>query len=258
MKRLRLFNCLFDTRSPFERLVPRPISFFQKRNNFRGTRLAKASQINYLCANQRSYDGKDFLVGALVRQLIGFLHLKFGGLCTSGRFALHSRMERFYTGPSFRKNLSVKSLMSSRTSVGRSGMTIASQKGLTLVEIIVVIVILVSLFAFLSGTLTKQGQGAVARINELKMSKLKAYIDQYSLNYGTLPPTIRALTNCEGAPQGRPCTPFAQDEDVVDSFGTPYTYSVDQGSRRYTIKSLGGDKRDGGSGTDADVILQGP
>jgi hypothetical protein len=39
--------------------------FFQKkRNNFRGTGLAKASQINNLCANQRSSNGKDFLVGA--------------------------------------------------------------------------------------------------------------------------------------------------------------------------------------------------
>jgi hypothetical protein len=47
-------------------LVPRPVSFFQKRKSFRGTRLAEASQINNLCANQRSSDGKDFLVGALV------------------------------------------------------------------------------------------------------------------------------------------------------------------------------------------------
>jgi hypothetical protein len=46
--------------------VPRPVSFFHKRNIFRGTRLAKASQINNLCANQRSSNGKDFLVGALV------------------------------------------------------------------------------------------------------------------------------------------------------------------------------------------------
>jgi hypothetical protein len=47
--------------------VPRPVSFFQERNNFRGTRLAKASQINNLCANQRSSNEKGLLVGALER-----------------------------------------------------------------------------------------------------------------------------------------------------------------------------------------------
>jgi hypothetical protein len=53
-------------------LVPRPVSFFQKRNNFRGTRLAKASQINSLCSNQPSSNGKDFLVGALVARRTSF------------------------------------------------------------------------------------------------------------------------------------------------------------------------------------------
>jgi hypothetical protein len=47
-------------------LVPRPASFFQKRTNFRDTPIAKASQIINLCANQRSSNGKAFLVGALV------------------------------------------------------------------------------------------------------------------------------------------------------------------------------------------------
>jgi uncharacterized protein (TIGR03503 family) len=58
-----------------ESLVLQPVSFFQKINNFRGTRLAKASQINNLCANQRASNGKDFLVGALLCLLNAFISL---------------------------------------------------------------------------------------------------------------------------------------------------------------------------------------
>jgi uncharacterized membrane protein len=38
----------------------------KKERIFEALGLAEASQINNLCANQRSSDGKDFLVGALV------------------------------------------------------------------------------------------------------------------------------------------------------------------------------------------------
>jgi hypothetical protein len=40
--------------------------FSIKETIFEALGLAKASQINNLCANQRSSNGKDFLVGALV------------------------------------------------------------------------------------------------------------------------------------------------------------------------------------------------
>lgn len=132
------------------------------------------------------------------------------------------------------------------------------EAGLTLVEVVVVIIILVTLFAFLGGGLFSGGQKALARLNELKMSKLKSYIDQYMLNYGAPPPSLDTLVSCQGAPQGRPCTPFAQAEDTQDAWATPFTYQADQSGRRYTIKSLGADKKDGGTGVDADVTLQGP
>lgn len=139
-----------------------------------------------------------------------------------------------------------------------AGRVTRGDAGLTLVEIVVVIIILVTLFAFLGGGLFSGGTKALARLNELKMSKLKAYIDQYMLNYGTPPPALDTLVSCQGAPQGRPCTPFAQAEDIQDAWATPFVYQADQGGRRYTIKSLGADKKDGGAGADADVILQGP
>jgi Lipopolysaccharide-assembly len=55
------------------RLVPRPVNFFQKRNNHRGSRLAKASQINNLCANHRYSHRKSLSSGALVALLCGWL-----------------------------------------------------------------------------------------------------------------------------------------------------------------------------------------
>jgi general secretion pathway protein G len=132
----------------------------------------------------------------------------------------------------------------------------AAQKGLTLVEIIVVLVILSILIAFLTGGLFKQGERAKAQINALKMEKTKAAIGQYQLMYNQLPPDLRSLVSCPDS--SRACVPITDEDTITDGWGTPYVYSLDNGGRSFTLKSLGADKRDGGSGAEGDMTITGP
>lgn len=132
-----------------------------------------------------------------------------------------------------------------------------SQRGLTLVEIIVVLVILSILIAFLTGGLFSQGERAKAQINGLKMQKAKAAIGQYQLMYNQLPPDLKSLTSCPPSSAGA-CVPISDEDAMTDAWGTPFVYGADNGSRSYTLKSLGADRKDGGSGADGDMVITGP
>jgi general secretion pathway protein G len=132
-----------------------------------------------------------------------------------------------------------------------------SQAGLTLVEIIVVLVILSILIAFLTGGLFSQGERAKAQINSLKMQKAKAAIGQYQLMYNQLPPDLKSLVSCP-ANTGGGCVPITDEDTVTDAWGTPFQYSSDNGGRSFTLKSLGADRKDGGSGAEGDFSITGP
>lgn len=130
-----------------------------------------------------------------------------------------------------------------------------SQRGLTLIEIIVVLVILTILIAFLTGGLFNQGEKAKAQINGLRMKKLQNAINQYQLMYNQMPSSLSSLVSCDDV-TGPTCIPVTEEETLKDAWNTPFVYSSD--GRTYTIKSLGADKRDGGTGADSDVTLTGP
>ncbi len=131
------------------------------------------------------------------------------------------------------------------------------QRGLTLVEIVIVLVILSALIAFLTKGLFATGATQKARINVMKMEKLKSAINQYQLMNNGLPPSLDALVNCSGN-SGQACFPVAQADDLNDLFGGQYRYSADGSGSSFSIKTLGADQRDGGSGADADVVVTGP
>lgn len=133
---------------------------------------------------------------------------------------------------------------------------LASEAGLTLIEIIIVLVILGVLLSFLASRIFGQGENAKARINAIKMNSLKGYIDQYQLMYNALPGDLRALVGCNEQ-TGQACIPIAGEDDLKDVWGTPFIYSSD-GQRSYTLKSLGSDRRDGGSGVEGDPVIKGP
>lgn len=130
-----------------------------------------------------------------------------------------------------------------------------SQRGLTLVEIVIVLTILTILFAYLTSGLFATGNNQKARINAMKLDKLKSAVNQFQLMNNGLPPSLDALVNCAGN-NGQPCFPVAQADDLNDLFGGQFRYT--NSGNTFTIKSLGADKKDGGSGADQDVSITGP
>lgn len=134
----------------------------------------------------------------------------------------------------------------------------SAQAGLTLVEIIVVLVILSLLMGFLANNLFSAGDKAKAGINELQMKRLQQHINQYQLRYNSLPGSIRDLISCNDQ-TGPNCLPVADSEaDLRDPWGTEYQYTLENGGRSYSITSLGANRIQGGSGADSDFSVKGP
>jgi general secretion pathway protein G len=126
---------------------------------------------------------------------------------------------------------------------------------MTLVEIIVVLIILVLIGSFLVSGLFGQAEKAKQKLSQLKLAKAKGFIQEYQLQYNQFPQDLAGLTGC-GSGSGSACIPVATEEDLKDAWNTPFIYSTD--GRSYTIKSLGADKREGGSGADGDISETGP
>lgn len=129
-----------------------------------------------------------------------------------------------------------------------------NQKGLTLIEIIIVLVILSMLFTFLTGGLFSSGEKAKAKMNALRMNALKSKVTEYQLEYNSLPSSINDLTGC---PSSNPsCIPMADKNEVLDAWDTPFVFTSSGNS--YTIKTLGADKKPGGTGVNSDLEITGP
>jgi general secretion pathway protein G len=117
----------------------------------------------------------------------------------------------------------------------------ASQRGLTLIEIIVVLMMVGIIGAFIGGKVFKAGDKAKAELTRAKINSLKEPIYIFQMRNSTLPQSLAQ----------------AEADDTKDAWGRDIQFRVMDG-RGYELRSLGGDGKDGGTGADADIVVTGP
>ena len=116
------------------------------------------------------------------------------------------------------------------------------ERGLTLIEIIIVLVILSVVMGFLFKSIFSTGQQAKAGLSKTMLTSLKGPIFIFQMKNNSLPADLKA----------------AETTDNNDAWGNPIQYRVLDSGRSYELKSLGADGRDGGAGADADILVSGP
>jgi len=134
---------------------------------------------------------------------------------------------------------------------------IRSESGLTLVEIIVVLIILGLVMTFVGGKIFTAGEGAKVKLTSLKMKEVSSNIHTYQLQNNQLPPTLTAITTC-GPDSSEGCITLATADTLKDAWGNAFQYNLENDGRSFRLKSFGADGREGGSGTDGDIVQTGP
>ena len=123
------------------------------------------------------------------------------------------------------------------------GKRLHRERGLTFLEIMVVLVIIGLISTMIGGRVFSMGDKAKVKLTNVQLTKIKGNIDTTLLDNNPLPSDLRSIG--------------LDPKESKDAWGRDIMYrSVD--GRGYELKSLGADGREGGSGSDADIIVTGP
>ena len=135
--------------------------------------------------------------------------------------------------------------------------SLKNQRGMTLLEIMIVLVILGSMAAIL---VTKvSGALAKSRVQQAKIliSEVGKALDQFNTDCGFYPTTDQGLQSLVQAPGGgRTCTNWGPESYIKrvpkDPWRNDLVYSCTDG-QHYVLKSMGADGKEGGDGFNADI-----
>ncbi len=135
---------------------------------------------------------------------------------------------------------------------------LSSNRGMTLIEIIVVIILISLVFGVVAKGVIGKGDEAKARLNTVRMEKVKNAIEQYRFEFNTYPSSLQDLMspNADVQKSGKFFQALISDEELSDVFGYPFVYKTENNGRSYSLTSLGSDGIPGGEGSKQDVTMR--
>ncbi len=129
-----------------------------------------------------------------------------------------------------------------------------SQRGMTLIEIMIVIVLIGGILAVVGGQIFKNKDSANHRLAEIQVQKVAANIEQYNSDVGEYPRTLEDLVTDPQADGW--LGPYGSTKDLKDPFNKPLHYTVPGENSEFDLVSYGKDGQPGGSSVDADVKFE--
>ncbi|HEY3415957.1 MAG TPA: type II secretion system major pseudopilin GspG [Armatimonadota bacterium] len=134
------------------------------------------------------------------------------------------------------------------------------RRGFTLLELIVVMVILVLLASVVSVMVIKRVEDAKHAKAITDVESLRSALDQYYMHNGQYPTTEEGLDALRNKPQGADLPkwdgPYITKAVPKDPWEQPYNYKCpgEHNADSYDLYSLGKDRKEGGTGNDADIV----
>lgn len=139
-----------------------------------------------------------------------------------------------------------------RASAARNGF----QRGMTLIEILVVLTLIGIVMGIVGGNFIGKGEKAKADAAKIEIGQIAQTLDLYKLEVGRYPTTQEGLQALVQAPAGATNWngPYWKKATVPkDPWGTDYKYASPGASAPYEIVSLGADAKEGGEGVNKDI-----
>lgn len=129
-----------------------------------------------------------------------------------------------------------------------------NNKGFSLAEIMIVLVIIGAIMGFILPRINEGRDNSNVRNTKMKMGEIDTKITEYQADCGKLPTSIDFLIN--DVADCRNWTSNKQNKKLMkDEWQTDFVYEVS--GNGYILKSLGKDKKEGGSGPDKDIFSEG-
>ncbi|HAN69408.1 MAG TPA: type II secretion system protein GspG [Halieaceae bacterium] len=131
-----------------------------------------------------------------------------------------------------------------------------SDRGFTLVELLVVLAILALLAGLVGPQVLNQLGGAKSKTAGVQIRDLEQALEMYKLDLGRFPPTDAGLEALVREPAGAKGWngPYLRGTSVPDDpWGNAYNYRFPGQHTAYDLFSYGADAAPGGSGENADV-----
>lgn len=125
-----------------------------------------------------------------------------------------------------------------------------SQRGMTLIEILIVLAIIASLMAFLVPGVTRQLDKSKVQETKIMIGQVTNALNMYYTDCGKYPNSLQGLVQAD--PDCSNWGPEAYLKKApTDSWKRELQYSID--GNEYTITSLGSDGKEGGEGYAKDI-----
>ena len=132
-----------------------------------------------------------------------------------------------------------------------------AQRGFTLLELLVVLVILGMLAALVGPRVMKYVSSSKSDTAKLQVEELVAALDMYKLEVGRYPTSQEGLHALVEAPGGTTSWngPYLKKKVVPkDPWGAEYRFASPGQHGAVDVSSLGADGREGGEGEDRDIV----
>lgn len=129
------------------------------------------------------------------------------------------------------------------------------QRGFTLLELLVVMVIIGLLAAYVAPRYFSQVGRSEVRSAQAQVASLRSALDTYRLDMGGYPTTEQGLAALTTRPANAPRWngPYLQKAAPLDPWGKPYQYRSPGEHGEFDLLSFGKDGQPGGSGEAADI-----
>ena len=129
-------------------------------------------------------------------------------------------------------------------------------RGMTLIEILVVLVLIGIVMGIVGGNFLGKGEKAKADAAKIELNQIGQTLDLYKLEVGRYPTTQECLQALIAAPSGVANWngPYWKNGTIPkDPWGNEYKYTSPGAKAAYDIVSYGADGKEGGDGPNKDV-----
>jgi general secretion pathway protein G len=135
-------------------------------------------------------------------------------------------------------------------------MDVKKGKGFTLIELLVVLTILAMLASLVVPRVFRNLEKAKVNTARAQIAAFESALGAYRLDVGSFPTTDQGLQALRTQPSGVQNWdgPYLPKEIPPDPWGHAYVYRCPSEHGDYEVISYGADGREGGEGTDQDIV----